>query len=305
MIRLIDKHEIDVFKWDNCVESDRISLPYALHWYLDLCTNDWEALVYNDYQNVMPLPFNKKYGISYIYRPYGTQQLGIFGKEKSPELTKYFLQHIPKKYRWVDYFFNEDTIEVDYPNCKWEPQINQILDLRNSYQSIYENYSTQTIKNLNKAKKANFRIFENDSPDVLIRMFQNNKGKEIPSLDESKYSKMRQIMYAFLHKRKGFIWTVYDDRNTACSGIFIMQFKNRLILMFTAADDYGKQHGGMSFLLNELFIQFSEKHWIFDFEGSNLEGLARFNSGFGAEKRIYYRMVRDTLPWIVSSILNR
>ena len=36
---------------------------------------------------------------------------------------------------------------------------------------------------------------------------------------------------------------------------------------------------------------------IFDFTGSNLPGVAYFDSGFGAGETFYPTWVRNTLPW--------
>ena len=41
----------------------------------------WDALVEDDYVSVMPLPYRKKMGVTYIFPPTMTQQLGVFSHE--------------------------------------------------------------------------------------------------------------------------------------------------------------------------------------------------------------------------------
>ena len=70
MIIYLQNHEIDYDRWDSCVSSSDNRLIYAFSWYLDLVCRDWDALVYNDYQAVFPLPKRRKWSIEYIYQPF-------------------------------------------------------------------------------------------------------------------------------------------------------------------------------------------------------------------------------------------
>ena len=65
MINYKRHKEIDFKKWDNCIESAINRNIYATTWYLDLVCKNWDALILNDYEAVMPLPWNKKWGVKY------------------------------------------------------------------------------------------------------------------------------------------------------------------------------------------------------------------------------------------------
>lgn len=298
MIRYIRHDKIDTLKWDDCINGDPTSLPYALHWFLDLTAREWDALVVDDYAAVFPLPIGKNWGMTYTFRPYGTQQLGLFGKQWDEATYKQVLKAIPKKFKWVDYYLNERNTPLPLRRLSWQEQKNQVLDLSRSYREVYEGYNKRTKRNIKKARSQGFKVFEYDSPDVLLTLFNMNKGAQLSGWTDEKAQKMRQLMYVLLHKRRGFIWTLHDEHNSACAGIFIVQYRDRLISLFTAADDYGKEHGAMSQLLDELFILYSDKGMLFDFEGSNIPGLAEFNAGFGASNLPYYRMTRSSIPFL-------
>ena len=62
MINYIEHKDIDFKKWDSCVANSLNRLIYGFSWYLDVVCNDWDALVYNDYEAVFPLPKRKKWG---------------------------------------------------------------------------------------------------------------------------------------------------------------------------------------------------------------------------------------------------
>lgn len=294
-VKWLRSTEIDVEKWDQCVRSDSSKIPYVLHWYLDLVAPTWDALVLNDYEVVMPLPYSVKMGIHYLYRPIGSQQLGLFGRGDLQSLLPEFIHAIPKKFWLVDYYLNEQTQAIGNNSFKWEKQINQCLSLKPSYERLYAAYNAQTRRNVQKSKKHKLRLFEYDGPDVLLTLFKANKGANL-QLSEKYYTQMRRIFFSLMHKKRGFVWTVHDEHNSACAGVFLFQNRDRLILLFTATDATARENAALSFLLDELIIRYSGGNYLLDFEGSNIPGLARFNAGFGAEERPYYRIRKAGFP---------
>src|ERR1044071_9207251 len=91
-IQYLTYKEIDKVKWDACIDNADNGLIYAYSFYLDHLALHWDALVFNDYEIVMPLTWNKKYGIYYLYQPFLTAQLGVFGKNISEEIFSKFLK---------------------------------------------------------------------------------------------------------------------------------------------------------------------------------------------------------------------
>jgi hypothetical protein len=299
-ITLIEGKNINEEKWDSCVNRFEFPLIYGNVWYLDLVCEEWDALVYGDYDAILPLPFKSKGGLNYVYRPYGVQQLGVFGDiSKTEEL----LSAIPAKYVWVDIFLNAGN-ELGKHISKSTPQTNLILDLSRSYESVYEGYSKQTKRNLKKAQKTSFGSFGYESPEQLISLFKLNKGKDLDNLQEKQYQKMTQIMHTLMHKNLGYINSLYIEPNHLCAAAFFMEWKGRVTLLFSVTDDSGKETQAMTKLLDELFIFRSNKPVLFDFEGSNIESLARFYKGFGAEVETYSNYTRNRLP-IPQSIIRR
>lgn len=297
MIRLVPQKEIDIDKWDACIKKDKGRLFYGLSWYLDILGAEWDALVMNDYEAVMPLFHNKKWGINYLYRPYGVQQLGVFSTHKiTSAMVAEFANAIPRKYRYVDIYLNHHNPVDEITGAKLKESKNLELNLKRSYREIYEGYSKRTKRNLEKAKKAKHRIFEYDSPDQLIALFRQNRGRQVSTLSEANYQTMRQIMYVLLHKKRGYIWTIYDVHNTICAGAFFVEIAGRIVLLFSASNAEGKKNHAITYMLDELFIAKATDDIIFDFEGSNIPGLYDFYSSFGAIENNYYHLKINKLP---------
>ncbi|MEA3446653.1 MAG: hypothetical protein U9R19_18205, partial [Bacteroidota bacterium] len=95
-IRFLIHKQIDKRKWNQCIKSSVNGIVYAYSWYLDIVSENWEALVEDDYKSVMPLTINEKYGISYLRQPIFTQQLGVFSSQRlDSNLVKTFIKSIP------------------------------------------------------------------------------------------------------------------------------------------------------------------------------------------------------------------
>lgn len=291
MIRLVRNADIDIQKWDMTMHLDPQALIYGLSWYLDIVANGWDALVYDDYTSVMPVtPVLFRRVIPAVTRPYGTQQLGIFSKENvSAELVNRFIHSIPTRYIFKNLYLNARNPIEKIKSGHLNPKTNLLIRLSNAKpEKIRAHYSKNTQRNLAKAEKHRLDFFYNDSPDVLLRLFQAHKGKELSHLTEKHYAAIRQIMYVALHRNAGYLVTLYDEYNTAVAGIFLLEYRGRVILFFSATSDYGKQTHALTLLIDHILTQKAGLADIFDFEGSDIPGLRRFYEGFGAHEEIYY-----------------
>src|SRR5678809_1754095 len=98
-IEYLTHQQIDKAKWDICIDSADNGLIYAYSFYLHHMAKHWDALVLNDYEAVMPLTWNKKYGFYYLYQPAFTASLGVFGKNLTKEIIDDFISMLPSKFK--------------------------------------------------------------------------------------------------------------------------------------------------------------------------------------------------------------
>ena len=109
-ISYLPHNEIDFSKWDHCIDSASNSLIYGYSYYLDHMAKNWDALVLGNYDAVMPLTWNRKYGVYYLYQPFLTAQLGVFGNSINADMIEEFLQSIPPRFRYWDFYLNYQNI---------------------------------------------------------------------------------------------------------------------------------------------------------------------------------------------------
>src|SRR5256885_4359876 len=115
-LQYLDRSQVDTGKWDRCIDNASNGLIYAYSFYLDHMCTQWDALVLNDYEVVMPIPKRKKWGIQYVYQPAFIASLGVFGKNITREVFNEFIQAIPAKYKLTDIKINYGNLFGDTPD---------------------------------------------------------------------------------------------------------------------------------------------------------------------------------------------
>ncbi|MCB2208112.1 MAG: GNAT family N-acetyltransferase [Bacteroidetes bacterium] len=290
MIRYIKNNDIDTDKWDECIQHSFNGNVYAYAWYLDIVHENWDALVQDDYERVMPLPVSRKFRISYIYQPFFVQQLGVFSKSiLTPEIVQDFICNIPKKFKLVDINLNSYNTP-DRNLFHISPNKNHVLDLINKYATLSEKYATNTKRNLKKSLKYNLSLVKGIKPETLIQLFRNNKGKEIKNWGETEYQRLHRLMYMAIYKGRGVVYGVFNEHNQLCAGAFFLKSNNRLIFLFSATNQQAKETAAMTFLIDSVIREFAPGKLVLDFEGSNDTNLSRFYKGFGAKEVTYPRL---------------
>ncbi len=284
MIHYIKHCNIDKHRWDAALERSQNRLVYAASWYLDIVAPNWEALIDDDYEAIMPLPAKKKYGIPYLIQPKFVQQLGIFShKTIDTNLAKAFVNAIPIKFVWQCFNWNSNNPVSDFRG--FSVRNNYELSLQNTYESISYNYIGNVRRNIKEALKANITPKLKNSTDSYIELF-NRYAKISPNKET--IMQLEQILKASFSKNFGEIVFAYNDKNEIVAGAFFLKCFNRIIYHNSFVTNEGYKKSAMYIIINEVIKQNSSTNFLFDFEGSMIPGIASFFEGFGSTKNEYF-----------------
>lgn len=291
-IQYLQHKSIDYEKWDLAIKLSVNHMGYAYTWYLDIVSPGWEALVSDDYEYVMPLPVKRKYKIPYLTQPTLTQQLGIFSQNViDKEIIRQFIKRIP----YYSYQINLNECNFNSEALK---QTNFILKTDKSYENIVQKYSKNTIRNIEKAHKNKLIIKEHLSVDEFLSLFSavnpddkgliNNIYKPILTIGKEK--EMIRICGA------------YTTENEIVSGLSLFFTGNRIVCLLLASNETGKKTSAMFLLIDHLIKSFATSNKIIDFEGSMIDGVARFYKGFGAENHPYFILKKMRPAFLIKTI---
>lgn len=303
MIRYLRHEEIDAQRWDDCISRSVNGMIYAMSWYLDLVNDRWEALVQNDYECVMPLTPGRKFGISYLFQPRFTQQLGVFSRTHLTEkVVMEFINSIPHHYRFIEINLNTHN-KLNNPTRDFMPWLTHELDLIAPYEQLAAGYSTNLKRNLKKANGAGLTVMENIKPENIIRIFRENKGRELKNLADRDYDLLRRLVYVLIYKKMAGVLAVFDATNDLRAGAFFVYSGRKAIFFFSGTDALGRDLRAMPLLIDHFIRTHAGAHLTLDFEGSNDPDLARFYKSFGATPINYLHYRSSTLPFPLNTLV--
>jgi len=302
-IRHFKQSEIDTLKWDQCIAKSINGIIYAYSWYLDIVCQDWEALVYGDYEMVMPLTQNRKYGFNYLYQPFFTQQLGIFSSNKIDQsLIKLFLEAIPSKYKFIEINLNKYNDIEKLDGFEIRKNTTYELDLIHNYEDIFRKYKKNNIRNIRKAIENKISIVNGLKPEEILDLV--NSSGIFPGMNKKGIEKLHRLIRAAISYKTGYLYGAYNQSNALCAAGFFVFSNQKACFILSVSSKDGKTQSAMFLLVDEFIKDFSGQNMILDFEGSNIEGIARFYKGFGAKAFNYPTIKSNKLPFPANLLKN-
>ena len=298
MIVYHKNNEIDREQWDNCIRNSPGVNPYAYSWFLDLMAPGWQALVDDDYDSVFPVPGFNRFGIQYIATPVFLQQLGAFSPDKpASEAIVEFLDYMPDFFKLIDLCVGQ---KIENDRYKVTEKINFILDLSKPYETISDNFSNHCKRNIESSIKKKPELVSDITPEEIINLFLQNKGKEINDIKIRDYQRLKNLMNFCIKNKKGRIIGVRAARKRLIFGIFLVEIRGSKTILLVVNTPQSRERRIGYFVANELIKNYSSTRTILDFAGSSIPSIASFMESFGCVKVPYYRIYRNKLFWPVS-----
>lgn len=254
-------HQIDKEKWDRCIFHSKESIIYAFSWYLDCVSPNWEGFVLEnedepnkEYLAVMPLPVQKKYGISFLQIPLFVQQLGVFCRDSiSKTEFKDFLNLLQKHFPLVSNYAFNTTNYLDFKTELEETFQNSNsavlkicqthhLSLQQNYATIHQNYKRDTKYRIKQGEKQNFEVLKSKDITLLWQFFEQTVFLEKGISNQAQ--KMLASLFAILQEKKvAELVYIQNPNKEILSGILMVKsqanyattFVTKWIYLFNAA----------------------------------------------------------------------
>lgn len=295
MIKRLKYHEIDFDKYNACIENSLQNSDYAQREFLDIVTGkSWELIIYDDYEAVMPVPLIVKFGFKIVLMPKLCQQLGIFSNQDSVYINNLFYNYLTKNYIVLFYAFNGNN-EVSNIGLK-----KSYIIPKNQYSEVKKRYSIH--------RRRNVRIIGDLEKNIIFRNSLKSEDKAffVENMKGIKKKEDASIYFDLMQ-------TLYEQK---LMNIEILEYKNQIESM--AGLYCGKTNHYLSLFVNKnplsntnipsIVIDNYLKKTIadqdFDFMGSDVENVAKFNERFGAIA-YKYPIVSNSKKEVLIQILKK
>lgn len=294
-IQYLIHREIDKTKWDACINKAGNGLIYGYSFYLDHMSRNWDAIVLNNYEAVMPLIWNKKYGIKYCYQPPFIQQLGLFGNINEDSLQDLF-KNLKSFVRYGDWMFNYHNkfINSHFPVSE---MINLLINLEDGYEDIRSKYNKDLLDNLKKTEKQQFIYDTGNDIDSTIDLYRFHYANRTPHVKVKDYENFKSICKSPAQNCTCIIREVKNERDNLLASALLLKDQRRIYNMMNTTTEAGRKTEANHFLLDNIIREFSGQQLFFDFEGSDISGIKKFYEKFGAFYQPYYHWHFNKLPF--------
>lgn len=297
----IKRKDIDVAKWDACIDTAENGLIYAYSYYLDAMCDHWDALVLDDYKAVMPLPWRKKWGIKYIYQPAFVNALGVFFVPNTAFEMSGFLNSIPHQFQYCDMDLNEQNSIADHmatslKHIKRKERNNYFLNLNLPYANLFNNYKRLAKRKIIKAIASGLVVKRNADPEEIIAGYSLHYSKQHAALPKRAY----KTLLAFSKSCNSTCiktYQAYFPNGEVAAFYLLLEDKNYLYSLLGGSTARGKEAGAFYLLTNAAIKDHAGTHKTFRFEGSDIKGIAFFNQQFSPFHVGYVYINYNALAW--------
>ena len=291
-IQFLERKHIDTTKWDRCIEQAGNGLVYGYSFYLDAMATHWAGLVSGDYEAVMPLPYRRKFLIYYLYQPFLTAQLGVFGNQITAKLLQDFFDAIPSKFKLWEFPLNHGNL-VEGTSYPLYVRKNYVLDLNQSYEVLYNDYRDNIKRNIRKSQQYGCYA----KKDIPLQEVISLAAQIHP---EEKGLKDFESLYSIMHaKGQAICYGMYSDKQQLLASCALLFSHNRAYYLLVGNHPNGRTLGASHALIDAFIKDHTGQPLLLDFEGSDIRNLAFFYSGFGAREENYAAIQWNRLPWYV------
>lgn len=295
-IRYLSNRNIDKKRWDDTVSKAPNGFIYCRSLFLDsLC--EWDALVADDYEFIMPLPYRSKMGISYIYTPFFIGQLGIVSRhEIADTIANRFLETIPPRFRYIDLHLNEGNSIIEHANTGIGLRDNYVLPLNDTYHLIENNFTKDAKKNLRQASEHALQAEENIDISIVVTFFRQAYGKLNPAISKDNYKNFEAACRQAIASGLGFTIGIKNSGGEIVAVAFFGKDEKRIYYMMGAPSTTGRDSNAQHVLINEVIKKYAGTGLCLDFEGSDIPNVANFYKKFSPQKKQYPHIRINRLP---------
>jgi len=294
--------------WDALVDVSPQGSIFCRSWWLT-AVGDVRVLACfsgNEIIAGIPLYFERHFGIPVCTMPKLTQTWGVViqpleGKTHAAavretrilrafaaQLARYklfFQAFHPSLTNWLPFYWSGFRQTTRFTN---------VLDDLSDMDRVWQGMSESTRRKIKKGERAGLNVVPCGIEEVYKCECQSflHQGTR-PSHSESL---LRNLYGSAKDNDSGACFAVVDREGTTCSAWFLVWDRNRAYDLVGGIDRELKNHGANAFGRWDAIRFIAPRSRVFDFAGSVVEGIERFNRSFGAKQVPYnYLMKAPTL----------
>lgn len=280
-MKFIEHTELDKVKWDKLVSENDLN-PFSFSWYLDACASNWCVLIDDDWKNGIALAYTSHLGIENLSPALFGRTLDFIGNDSS--FQNHALVKIKNRFK-----VGQLRTSKPIPSLAEKTKIHQVIETE-------MNLGSQAKRMLKKAQNSKLIIQETKDWQGILAIAEQELSSKISEFNPQNLKRLRNLAQALSVAGKLFCFGIFENGELKGGMLFIKSEKINLYLKGSALPET-KKNGGMYLCMHDFISQTLAENKTFDFGGSSVPGVQRFNNNFGGTDALYYVYEWDDAPW--------
>ncbi|NJM14530.1 MAG: hypothetical protein HC896_03345 [Bacteroidales bacterium] len=275
--------EINLFKWDQCVDKAFNGSIFAYSWYLNIVSNNWCALVKGDYEAVMPLPVKRLLSVEGLEQPRFSPELGIFSTDLiDDQLVKTFMKAIPGQFKFLRIHLNKNN-PVNLSSRFIGQRLVYEIDLISPYTRFLDDYSVRTKVKIAKARNNKIYVIKGLMPNEFVDLIKASGNSYTARFTTNDYNKLRILASTAVKYRLGQVYAAYDQHNSLCAASLFIWSHRKVTLLFSAVNKDGLRNHALDYIVNQFIEEHSSHNLTLSLDNEFLKRNKINCAGFGAK----------------------
>lgn len=280
-LRIVHSRDLNKEKWDTLVSETNSASLFSHSWFLEGIAENWYALVDKDYTFGVALPYTIRARQEILYTPIFVSYLDVLGDENVDfeNVKKLILD----KFKIIEIEFSKKILD--------EPS--QIFVC----QQISDQYilGSQAKRGVNKAKKSGCKTVETRDFGRIFQLIRNELTDRYIGVTEISLNKLENA-YSLASQANSILCFEVWLEDEFLGGVVCLENSNQVLFSKGTVTEKGKELGAMYFVMSEIIESTLQNGKRFDFGGSRIEGVQRFNHNLGGKDIEFYSYRNDAGP---------
>lgn len=294
----LKSNEIDVVQWDKKIHKSVNASVFAYSWYLDIVCSNWDALVDESLDTLMPLPYVERGGRRFLIQPPLTYHLGIYSSDiLQRKLSDLFVQQAASRFEYAKLILNKYNDFSPSRNFRKLQHRLFELDLIASYSKLYSHYQVIMCLHLN-AFHEKYNLLAGLQLGYMIQFLETKRHVALGNLGVKIVPLLQRLIAALYRYRMCETIGVFDQHNELVAFFIVVSSNLKLSLLYFAIEKSHSKQMLFSGIIDYLIQHQCEKNLTLEidtFADSDLEAVCR---GMGASITSRPVLSVNSLPMI-------
>ena len=153
-MKIVERAEIDIEKWDNLVDKTTDKSFFSYSWYLDCVAENWCVLVNESYSSGIALPFTVRMGVETLYTPIFLSYVEVLGEGSKSDTYRDLISR-----RFKNIFLSTKQ-NIFGPQSE--------VFVCQTIESKEVKLGSQAKRMLKKASKESFKVFDSNNYESIL-----------------------------------------------------------------------------------------------------------------------------------------